>query len=996
MLHGTNEIMSDLSGQTLTPESESPKSASNQPVMIVGVGASAGGLEAFTELLQALLPAPTGMAFIFIQHLDPSQQSLLPELLARVTPMRVLEIEDGMAVEADHVYVAPPSVNLVIMNGVLTLQASDRLDPRHKRIDFFFRSLASDQVHQAVGVLLSGADSDGVQGLKAIKAEGGITLVQDEQSTKFDAMPRSAILARVADLVLPPAGIAKELVKLRNHYPRLTRAPLVPEEAAPPEDQDAMRRILALVWSATQIDFSAYKQSTLRRRILRRMALHNLERLNHYYQYLVDNPAEAKALFHDLVINVTGFFRDPEVFETLKEEIFPQMIEGKSPELPLRVWVPGCSTGEEVYSLAIAILELLGSRPTHIPIQLFGTDISEDAINKARAGLYPETIEAEMSPERLRRFFVKNEGGYQVSKPIRDLCVFARHNVGKDPPFSSLDLISCRNVLIYFGPELQRKVLPMFHYALNPRGFLLLGNSESIGVFANLFTMAHKRHKIYTKKSVPPRLVLALAQSDHGFDRQGLGAVLPENRFKVFDPQKEADRLLLDRYGPPGVLINSDMNILQFRGRTGPFLEPSPGSASFNLLRMAREGLIIPLHTALHEADQSNRVVRKDDVLFKGNGENYRTTLEVIPLVNPAQAAEKFFLVLFQELRPASGPPVQEAASAAKPPAEPPRDKSEQEQEIQRLREELAAIREYLQSVVESQEVFNEELRSANEEILSSNEELQSTNEELETAKEELQSANEELTTLNEELHVRNQELGQLNDDLTNLLSSINIAIVMLDNDLRIRRFTPPAEKLFSLIPTDIGRPFSDIHPRISVPDLMPFVRKVLETLTTKEVEVRDGKGRWYNLRMRPYRAMDRKIDGVVLALVDVDALKRDLGDRWPAPDFMEAFLAVAREPLLILTRDFRVKRANSPFYRSFEVSPEATEGRSLFALPNGQWENPGLRAALEQVAAQGAPFENLSVEFERPNRGRRKLALNGRRLDLNAGSEPLILLAIG
>jgi two-component system CheB/CheR fusion protein len=990
----------EQTGENLPPASSpSPKQHSipSPPDMIVGVGASAGGFEAFKDLLEAL-PVPSGLAFVFIQHLEPSHQSMLPALLGRVTRMKVVEATDGVALEGDHVYVAPPNANLVIMNGVLTLQSIEQAASRHKTIDFFFRSLANDQGNRAVGVVLSGTASDGVLGLKAIKAEGGITLVQDERTAKFDSMPRNAIMAGVADLILAPTNIARELVKLKTHYPRLLPPATLPEEPQPPGEKDDLRRVLALVWAVSHVDFSAYKQSTLRRRILRRMVLHKLDKLRHYVKFLEQNPAEVKALYQDLVINVTSFFRDPEVFEALKEEIFPSILAGKSPDTPLRVWIPGCSTGEEVYSLAIAILEALGDKSASVPIQLFGTDISEMAVDKARAGIYPENIEADVSPERLRRFFIKGEAGYQVSKPIRDLCIFARQNVFKDPPFSNLDLISCRNVLIYFGPELQKKVLPMFHYALNPNGFLLLGNSESIGAFADLFALAHKRHKIYSKKSVSPRLILDLARGDYGLERQGVIATLPDGLPKSFDPQKEADRLLLDRYSPPGVLVNSDMNILQFRGRTGYFLEPAPGGASFNLLRMAREGLMIPLHTAIHEATESGRAVRKDDVLFKGNGDGYRVTLEVIPIAaGPHMSVEKFFLVLFQDLRSADELTIRAETAVELAPAR-SSSEADREDEFDRLRQELTATKEYLQSVIESQEAFNEELRSANEEILSSNEELQSTNEELETAKEELQSANEELTTLNEELQTRNEELARVNDDLTNLLNSTNIAIVMLDNELRVRRFTPSAEKLFSLIPTDIGRPFSDINPRISVPDLVPFIRDVLDTLGTKEVEVQDTNGRWYNLRVRPYKTQDNKIDGAVLAVVDINALMQgqvNLDDTRKALEFAEAIIDTVREPLLVLTDDGRVRTANKSFYEAFRVSPEVTQDRPVYALGDGQWDVPALRAALRDLASQGTRFENLMIEQNYPNIGRRRMALNGRRLDSRAGMEPLILLAI-
>ncbi|MGZ8244368.1 chemotaxis protein CheB [Methylomagnum sp.] len=986
-----------MTNQSASDPDETPPSAPepSPPTMIVGVGASAGGFEAYKELLEAL-PVPNGLAFVLIQHLEPSHASMLAPLLGRCTLMPVVEATDGVALEADHVYVTPPNANLVLLNGVLTVQAVGDASPRHKTIDFFLRSLASDQGGRAVGVLLSGTGSDGVLGLKAIKAEGGITLVQAEATAKFDAMPRSAIQAGVADMVLPPRDIAGELIKLKGHAPRLLSPPVAFQtETPPPEEWSGLRRVLALVWAISHVDFSAYKQSTLRRRIHRRMALHKLERLDHYARYLEGNPAETTALYQDLVINVTNFFRDPEVFEALKEEIFPHLLAGKSANAALRIWIPGCSTGEEVYSLAIALVESMGEKGVNAPIQLFGTDISDLAVDKARAGVYPDNIESDVTPERLRRFFTKCDSGYQVSKPIRDLCIFARQNVAKDPPFSNLDLVSCRNVLIYFGQELQKKVLPMFHYALNPNGFLLLGNSESIGAFADLFAPAHKRHRIYSKKNVSARLILDLARRDHGLDQPGRVVSLPEGIPKSFDPQREADRLLLDRYSPPGVLVNGDLNILQFRGRTGYFLEPAPGGASFSLLRMAKEGLMIPLHTALHEAAESGRVVRKEGVLFKGNGDGYRASLEVIPVNGPQATMEKFFLVLFQDLRSAHDPaPHPETASAPdRLPAQ-----AERAGETEGLRQELAATKEYLQSVIESQEAFNEELRSANEEILSSNEELQSTNEELETAKEELQSANEELTTLNEELQTRNEELAKVNDDLTNLLNSINVAIVMLDHDLRVRRFTPSAEKLFRLIPTDIGRPFADINPRFSVPDLVPFIGEVLDTLGTKEIEVQDSQGRWYNLKVRPYKTQAHKIDGAVLALMDIDELKQNQArleeTRRQALDYAEAIVGAVREPLLVLDGQLRVKATNDAFCRLFRVAPDITRDRPVYALGDEQWNSPALLSALRSIATEDTVFEKLMIEHEFPDLGPRRMMLNGRRLETKAGAESLILLA--
>ncbi|CAL1241135.1 CheR family methyltransferase [Candidatus Methylocalor cossyra] len=950
--------------------------------MIVGVGASAGGLAAFQELLEGL-PAPTGMALVFVQHFKSATGNPLRALLGRHTPLAVVEARDGMPLAEDHLYLAPPGTLVTVRNAVLTVETAWEPAALRRTIDTFLCSLADDQGPRAVGVLLSGNAGDGLRGLEAIKARGGIALVQAERTARFAALPRRAILAGLADRILPPREIARELVKLRARRKASPRPPAGREPATgaePWEQQEALRRILDRVRSVSRVDFSAYKPSTLRRRIQRRMALYRVERLADYARRLEEDPAEAEALGRDLVINVTRFFRDPEVFETLRTEIFPRILAGKSPDAPLRIWVPGCSTGEEVYSLAIAALETLEQHGAQIPLQLFGTDISDVAIGQARAGIYPEPIAGELSPDRLRRFFVKHGTGYRVAKAIRELCVFARHNVFNDPPFFNLDLISCRNVLIYFGPDLQRKVLPLFHFALNERGFLVLGNSESIGAFAELFVLTHKRHKIYQKKSAPPRLTLD--RPPRADDGELLGqAARAEGVPSGFDPLREADRVLLDRYSPPGVVVNSDLTILQFRGRTDHFLQPAPGGASFHLLRMAREGLMIPLHVAIHEAGESGCPVRKKDVLFQGYDETCRVTLEVVPIAGPA-SLERFFLVLFQEFHPAGASPAgwEAPGELVRPPAGPA-----ERDEIARLREELAATREYLRSVIESQEALTEELRSANEE-------LQSTNEELETAKEELQSSNEELTTFNEELQARNEELARANDDLTNLLRGTDLAVVILDQELRLRRFTPSAEQLFGLAASDLGRPIDELGARLALPGLLPLVQSALTGPGTQEVGVRAGNGRWYKLKAYPYRTLDDKIEGAVLALWTLEGPQPALPQGPPEAPPAEA----GRESpvLLVSGGEFRVRTANGGFYRLAGLAPEAVEGRPLFALADGRWDLPPLRAALEGLVSGKSACQNLIFEHDVAGVGRCRVKLDGR-LGNGTEGEPVVLITL-
>lgn len=860
-----SEAQSKSQTKKNSPEGQAvPRRPTSDSFPIVGVGASAGGLEAFTQLL-GHLPQKSGMAFVLVQHLAPKHESALTELLSRATRIPVAEVKDGMAVEPDRVYVIPPNTNMAILNSHLHLMPREPAQ-HHLPIDFFMRSLAEDRGSKAIGVILSGTASDGTLGMKAIKAEGGITFAQDEKSAKYGDMPRNAVAAGCVDFVFPPDGIARELIRIA-HHPYLRQPQAVETAESSDERDDELRKIFILLRSATGVDFTHYKHTTIKRRIKRRMMLHKAESLKDYIKRLQENRVEVDALYQDILIHVTGFFRDPEVFEALKTLVFPNLLKNRTPEAPIRIWVPGCSTGEEVWSIAISLMEFLGDAGSGKEIQIFATDISETALEKARAGVYLENITTEVSPERLRRFFVKAGRGYQIHKSIREMCIFARQDIVKDPPFSRLDLISCRNLLIYLGSELQKRMLPIFHYALKPTGFLLLGNSETIGAFAVHFSLLDKKHKIYAKKETPARLPIDFSRGDYPLEKIWRGRK-PEGTGSPFDAQKEADRILLAKYAPAGVLVNADLEILQFRGRTGTYLEPGPGQASLSLPRMAREGMLVDVRAAIQKARKSDAPVRKQGVQVKDDGRLRGIDIEVIP-IKGSSPAERFFLVLFQD-----------SVAAAKPESKKRKGKEvtvREARQADRLKQELAQTKSTLQLIIEEQETTNEELKSANEEILSANEELQSTNEELETAKEELQSTNEELTTLNDELQNRNTELNVANNDLLNLFASVNIPILILGNDLRIRHFTSQAEKMLSLIPADVGRPISDIKHNLNPSNLEQSVLEAMDTVSTKEYDVQDRRGRWFSMRIRPYKTTENKIDGAVITWIDITVMKTSL-----------------------------------------------------------------------------------------------------------------------
>jgi two-component system CheB/CheR fusion protein len=833
---------------------------------IAAIGASAGGLEAFSNLLRAL-PSDPGLALVFIPHLDPTHESAMVELLARTTPLTVLQAADRMRVELNTVYVLPPNCDMTISEGLLHLAKRESARGQHLPIDTFFRSLAEEQTSNAIGIILSGTASDGTLGLAAIKNSGGITFAQDSESAKYDGMPHSAVEAGVADYVLPPARIAQELVRIQSRPP--DREPH--EDAFDGKDR-LLQEIFRLLKTHSKVDFIDYKIATIRRRILRRMHINRVVELGEYIKILHRSPQEVEALYRDVLINVTSFFRNPEVFESLREVVYPKILSSRSSSDPVRVWVPGCSTGEETYSHAIALVEILSEMRVEIPMQIFGTDLSENAIQRARVGIYKESIAHEVSEVRLRRFFHKVTGGYQISKSIRDMCVFARQNVFSDPPFSRMDLISCRNVLIYLSPVLQKKVIPIFHYALKAQGFLLVGNSEGLlGAGAEIFNLVDRKSKIYQRKSVSSPVTFGLTINTPApveLEKPAPNGKEQEQPKTPIDVQREADRLLLTKYVPSAVVVNDVLEIVQTRGRTSRYLELPTGKASLNLLKMARPGLLYELRGAIDKVRKTGVPAVRENITIEDGEATITVKIEVVPFRTPARD-ERHMLVLFEEL------------SHQKPAPEPRRMPKRSIKEVSdrkdiqiaQLKQELASTKEYLQSIIEAQEATNEELQSANEEIQSGNEELQSTNEELQTSKEELESANEELNTVNEEIQHRNQQLAQLSNDLINLLNSTTIPMIMLGEDLHIRRYTPEAARVFGFNEHDVGKPLTHLHLKIELPQLKRWMLDVMRDVNIRNEHVQGRDGKTYNLRVTPYRTLENKIDGVVLALLDISEL---------------------------------------------------------------------------------------------------------------------------
>ena len=912
------------------------------------------------ELLKHL-PSDSGLGFVLVQHLDPTHESALTQLLGRVTAMPVSEAANGQAVLPNHVYIIPPNAGLTIRKGVLMLQPRQQTGGAQRSIDNFFQSLAEDQHEQAIGVVLSGTATDGTLGLEAIKAEGGITFAQDGKSAKYDSMPQSAVAAGCVDFVLSPESIARELVQVARH-PQMASVGTSHVMA----DSNALMKVLLLLRNGFGVDFSLYKPSTIQRRLARRVVLKKLHTLEAYADLVQGDAAELGALYADMLINVTSFFRNPEAFEALKRIVFPKLILPGRQE-PVRIWVVGCSTGQEVYSLAMSFEEYCGQFPGRAPrLQIFATDLNEAVLERARRGLYVKSLVQDVSPDRLRRFFVEEDGGFRVSKRIRELCVFARQSILSDPPFSRMDLISCRNLLIYLEAGAQKKILPAFHYAIKPQGFLFLGASESVGAFSDLFECADKPQKIFSKKPGPtPVFRLPDARRHPAANPEVRSARTgdePEAIRTEFSAQREADRVTLKQFAPPGVLVNAELQVLEFRGSTRAYLELRAGKPSFDLLRMAREGLVLPLRAAINKAKKEDRAVRQENVQVREDGELRTVDLQIIPLKD---LSERCYLILFTEpeRRDARFQPVSPAsnrrsagrsgaAAGAKPASERSENPRDDSRRIAELERELAETRDERQSIREEHEATNEGFQAATEELQSANEELQSINEEMETSKEELESANEELITVNEEMVNRNTELSRLNSDLNNLQSSVHLAVVLLGRDLTIRRFSPLAEKVLNLAASDVGRPIGALKHNLDFSALEQLLAQVIDTAQVEEREVRDKEGRWYLLRARPYLALDNKIDGATLVLVDINALKQSERAAEAARAGLERLAEDKDELMGILTHD--LKNLLSGMQMSAERLGDS----------RGSLTDPKLRLMVENISYSSSQMLTFVKEF--------------------------------
>ena len=842
------------------PSKETPDKQKPLTCPVVGIGASAGGLEALEQFLRHV-PEKCGIAFVVVQHLDPTHKGVMAELLQRATSMEVCQARDRMKVKPDCVYLIPPNRDMSILHGVLHL--FEPKNPRGLRlpIDFFLRSLADDRQERSIGVILSGMGSDGTMGLRAIKEKGGISLAQDPVSARFDSMPRSAIDAGLADLVAPAEELPGKIIEYLHHIITISRHDLPLEE----KEISSLEKVLILLRGRTGQDFSLYKKSTVYRRIERRMGIHQIGRIAHYVRFLQENPQELDLLFKELLIGVTGFFRDAPAWEALKGEAIPAILARYPDGGTIRAWSAGCSTGEEAYSLAIVFREALEqAKPNgNFTLQIFSTDLDRDAIDSARQGSYPANIAQDVSPERLRRFFFKEETGYRVGKEIREMVTFATQNVIMDPPFTKLDILICRNLLIYLAPELQKKLIPLFHYSLNPGGVLFLGSAETAGAFTDLFAPSDIKARLFRRRETilatePVAFPAAFIPSLPGIPKEA-----PMQK-PAANLQSLAEQLLLQRFSPPAVLVNNKGDILYISGRTGKYLEPAAGKANWNIFAMAREGLRYDLGIAFQKATRQRETVTVKGIKVGTNGGTQSIDMTVQPVDEP-EALRGMVMIIFTDT---TAPTKKRSPGRGKTGVEESQRILELEEELNRAREEVQTTREEMQS-------SQEELKSANEELQSTNEELQSTNEELTTSREEMQSLNEELQTVNAEQQSKMDELARMNNDMRNLLNSTEIITIFLDNELHVRRFTSGANTLFKLIPVDVGRPLSDIVNDLDYPGMAEAAREVLRTLVFSEKQVTTTDGRWFSVRIMPYRTVDDVIGGVVITFSDITAAKK-------------------------------------------------------------------------------------------------------------------------
>ena len=946
---------------------------------IVGLGASAGGLEALEQFFHAV-PAGIGMAFVVVQHLDPSHPSILAEILQRSSLLPVLEVQDQMQVKADHVYIIPPNRDMAILHRVLQLHEPTEARSHRLPIDGFLRSLAEDQAENAAGIILSGTGSDGTLGLRAIYGAGGLCLAQDTATARYDGMPSSAIAAGYVNRVLAPDAMPQSLLDSFRSAAHLPAA----AKRAP---SSGLNRILMLLRATTGHDFSLYKISTVGRRIERRMIQHGIEDAEAYARYLKEHPAELQTMFRELLINVTSFFRDPLAFEALKTTVLRDLLLSKTDGDGLRIWVAGCASGEEAYSIAIVLRELMDETHTHVKVQLYATDLDDDAITTARLGFYPVNIAQDLTPDRLGRFFSREDNGLRVKKEIREMVVFAVQSITRDPPFTRLDLLTCRNLLIYLQPELQDRVIRSFHYAVKPGGALMLSPSESVGEHTNLFEPISRKWKLYRATAAVGlgRGVSAGVPTWSGVT--GAGTSSPAaRRPRELQIADLAKRALLQIFAPAAVVTDLQGTVLYVHGDCGRYLRPAPGQPSHNLVDMARDGLQPALREALRQAAQGVVILNQAQQV-QSDGQVLPVCLSLRPLIEP-NVPLGMLLVSFQDQPDGPPPlPVRKRRGSV----------SVQAQTLMDLESELVFAREGMSVVLEAQQASNEEHKATNEELQSANEELQSTNEEMETSKEELQSVNEELITVNAELQTKIEYLAMMQDDMKNLLESIRLGTIFLDRRLVIRRFTRDATQVYPLVPSDVGRPLADIRSEVKGGDLVADAQTVLDTLMPIERDIVTSAGVWYLARIRPYRTVDDVIDGVVMTFADTtDRVVQQIATR-KALKLAEAVVDTVREPLMVLDGNLRVLSANRAFLAAFGSTAANTVGRRIFDIGDGDrnWNLPALHDLLERRLPIERNFEQAPLQLSLDGADTRRLWLSARRIVEANGESPLVLLRL-
>jgi two-component system CheB/CheR fusion protein len=975
---------SEKEKETNTNEEKNISAEPDAPLAIVGIGASAGGLEALEQFFSHM-PADSGMAFIVIQHQDPEQPSLLPEILQRYTEMPVTEIaKTGTDARQNTVYIKPPDFDLSIIRGRLTLLEPRKTAGLKMPIDIFFRQLAEDQDGKAVGIVLSGMGSDGTLGIRALKERPGMVMAQEPSSAMYASMPESAIATGLVDFIAPPENLPQLLIDY------IDASSLQPKLHAPATEppEDALAKIFILIRSKTGQDFSLYKRNTIIRRIERRMSLHQLKGIDGYVRYLQENPPEIEILAKEVLIGVTQFFRDPEAWDALMNKALPELINQKPDGSILRVWIVGCSTGEEAYTMAIVLQECLDSlgRDRDIRFQIFATDMDGEAIERARMGRFPVNIASDVSPERLERFFIKEDETYRVRQQLRETIVFAQQNVIRDPPFTHVDILSCRNLLIYLSPELQKKVIILFHYALNPNGILFLGTAESIGEYKDLFRNLDSKWKIFSRLDV-----LSSPQDTHEMLAMPATSKLAHElkppltvKAKGLSINVIAKERILEIFAPPVIIVTENGDIVYFHGKTGKYLEPSTGKANMNLFAMAHEGLIYPLTSALRTASSEKHRVDVENVSVRSDDRDHRIRLIVEPMPKRSGLSD-LYLVAFEDIPE----PTQQVS-----PVEHAGTYSSADERIAELERELADTRLQLQHTVEDSQSSQEEMLSMNEEFQSTNEELQSTNEELTTSKEELQSLNEELLTVNSEHQAKIEELIHSQDDMRNLLKGTEIPMLFLDNNLRVRRFTESVKPIINFIGNDVGRPINDLKVNLEDESFIGDLQEVLDSLQFKEKQVKTVAGEWFQMRILPYRTAENRIDGLVVTFSDITETKQLEQSLRYSQAFTENIIDTLREPLIVLDSDLKVVLANRSFYKTFNVSPEETVGKLFYTLGNNQWDLPQLRTLLEEILPENTEFEDFEVKHNFPQIGKRIMKLNARKIQSDIGQQ-LILLSI-